>query len=132
MARRFSRGALVGIGVVGSMIIFQSGWTLAATAKLIEDYFHQTMSIIKAAQQSDAALARVHVDTPADVWGLYFAGFVGMAAGLLMMLESCLDMKGEGGEKEGGGGGGGGGGPRTGGLSGGGGGLNNPHAADNV
>ena len=97
---KFSRGVVAGIGVIGALLLFQSGWGLAAIANIVDAYYKTTLGFLNSAttvtvdgQASDAnALTYV---APASTWTLYAAGFVGMIAAFLMCIEACVDMRGE-------------------------------------
>ena len=98
---KFSRGVVAGIGVIGALLLFQSGWGLAAIANIVDAYYKTTLGFLNSAttvtvdgQASDAANALTYV-APASTWTLYAAGFVGMIAAFLMCIEACVDMRGE-------------------------------------
>ena len=102
---KFSRGVVAGIGVIGALLLFQSGWGLAAIANIVDADYKTTLTFLNSAtvtvdgqdavtDDGTPANALTYV-APASTWTLYAAGFVGMIAAFLMCIEACVDMRGE-------------------------------------
>lgn len=82
----FFKGMLAGLGLLGALLHFLSGWGLIAVGYFVNSFYEAQTTGIQAASWSQAA----SVVLPTDLWPLFVGGGLMMLSSVLIIVEAVL------------------------------------------